>query len=149
MKHHKQWLLVADGKQAQAYHYEGPQSHPRADAAFAFAHDDLPSRDILSDKPGRMQPSAGTGATAFAPRTDAHELAEARFLDHVVAQLAAAIGAGRCDRIILAAPPKALGHLRKVLPANVQKAIIREIDKDLTNMPVEKLGKVVADLLAG
>lgn len=147
MKHHKQWLLVADGKQAQAYHYEGPHSLPRADPAFAFAHDDPRSREILTDKPGRMQPGAGTHATAFSPRTDAHDLAETRFLDHVVEQLAAAVEAGQCDRVILAAPPKALGHLRKVLPAAVQKTVIREIDKDLTNIPVEKLGKLIAEYL--
>jgi protein required for attachment to host cells len=147
MKHHKQWLLVADGKRAQAYHYDGPHTRPRPDPAFAFAHDDPPSREILSDKPGRMQPSVGNAATTFSPRNDAHEMAEAHFLDRVVEELVAAIAAGHCDRLILAAPPKALGHLRKVLPAAVQKTVIREIDKDLSNIPVEKLAKLIADAM--
>ncbi|MBI2253392.1 MAG: host attachment protein [Proteobacteria bacterium] len=148
MKHRKQWLLVADGKQAQAYHYEGPHSLPQADPTFALAHDDPRSREIWSDKPGRMQPSAGTGTAAFTPRTDAHELEETRFLDQVAERLTAALEAGLCDAVILVAPPKALGHLRKILPAAAQKAITHQIDKDLTNVPVQKLAKLIDDHLA-
>lgn len=147
MKHHKQWLLVADGKQARAYHYDGRQHLPRAEPDFALAHDDPPSRDIRTDKPGRMQPSAGTGTATFAPRTDAHDMAETQFLDQVVTRLAAAIAAGQCDQVILAAPPRALGHLRKVLPDAARKAVSHEIDKDLTKLPIEKLAQVVADHL--
>jgi len=148
MKKTKRWLLVADGKQAQAYHYDGPSNLPRADPTFSFAHEDAYSRDILSDKPGRMASGGGAGNNAFTPRTDAHELEETRFLDQIAEQLAVAVETGQCETVILAAPPKALGHLRKKLPATASRAISHQIDKDLTNLPLQKLGKVIGDYLA-
>jgi protein required for attachment to host cells len=147
MKHPRNWLLLADGRRARVYHYLGPEQMPEAEPDLNFEREDAPSRDILTDRPGRMQPGVGTGADAFAPRVDPHEQAEERFLDEVAAKIAAAVDAGRCDAIILAAPPKALGHLRRKLSPGTQKLIRAEIDKDLTKIPRQRLGKLVADHL--
>lgn len=147
MKRKTVWLLLADGQRARVYRYLGSEQIPEAQPDLAFNRDGAPSRDILTDRPGRMQLSAGTGTGALTPRVDPHDQAEERFLDHVAVKVAAAIDAGRCDALILAAPPRALGHLRRKLSPATQKLITAEISKDLTKTAPQKLGKLVAQQL--
>jgi protein required for attachment to host cells len=148
MKTKTTWLVLADGQRARAYRYLGEEKMPEAESDFEFEHQGVPSRDIMTDGPGRMQPGAGTGGTAFSPRNDPHEQAEERFLDHVAAKLAEAVDASRCDAIILAAPPTALGHLRQKLSPATQKLVTAEINKDFTKTTVRDLGKLVAQHMA-
>lgn len=149
MKRKTVWLLLADGQRASVYRYLGAEQMPEAETDMDFERKGAPTRDIRTDKPGQMQPGGGGSSAAFAPRTDAHEVEEERFLDHVAQKLGEAVAAGRCDSLILAAPPKALGHLRNKLTPATQKLIKAEIDKDFTKTERAKLGKLVAQHLAG
>lgn len=149
MKRKTVWLLVADGQRASAYRYHGAEQMPEAEADFALERKGAPTRDIRTDKSGQMQAGGGTGSGAFAPRTDAHDVEEQRFLDHVAQKLGEAVDAGRCDSLILAAPPRALGHLRHKLSPATQKLLKAEIDKDFTKTERAKLGKLVAQHLEG
>ena len=143
------WLLLADGQRATAYRYLGADRIPEIEADFDIERMDAkPTRKIVSDKSGRMKSSAlGRGGTALPGRVDPHEEAELRFLDDIAKKLDAAIKAKRCDVLILAAPPKALGHLRQVLSAGARKIIKAEIAKDLTKTVPAKLAKLVAQQL--
>ena len=47
-------------------------------------------------------------------------------------------------RIILIAPPKALGVLRPALKADTQAAISAELAKDYTNMPIDEIERRLA-----
>lgn len=46
--------------------------------------------------------------------------------------------------IVLVAPPKALAHLRSAISASVRAAVIGELDKDLTGMPVDDIARHLA-----
>jgi protein required for attachment to host cells len=148
MKPKTTWLVLADGQRARAYRYLGEDHMPEPEADFEFDHKGVPSREMTTDGPGRMQASGGNGGSAFSPRNDPHEQAEERFLDHVAAKLAEAVDAGRCDAIILSAPPTALGHLRQKLSPATQKLMMAEINKDFTKTAVRDLGKLVAHHMA-
>jgi protein required for attachment to host cells len=50
-----------------------------------------------------------------------------------------AAAAGEFDQLILAAPPRALGDLRKALGAPATQALKAEIGKDLTGIPLSDL----------
>lgn len=147
MKSKKTWLLVADGQRARVYRYFGPGRPAEAEGGLSFERAGAPSRAIRTDKAGRMQPGRGTGGGDFAPRANAHEQEEERFLDMVAAEVGGAIDAGGCDEIIIAAPPRALGHLRRVLPPMTLKRIRAEIDKDFTKTEAAKLAPLIADNL--
>jgi protein required for attachment to host cells len=149
MKPKKVWLLVADGQRAQVYRYFGAERQAEAETELTFDRKGAPSRDIRTDKAGRMQPSKGAGNADFAPRANAHDQEEERFLEKVAADVGGAVEAGGCDEIILAAPPRALGHLRRVLPPMMLKRIKAEIDKDFTKTEIAKLAPLVADHLLG
>jgi protein required for attachment to host cells len=48
------------------------------------------------------------------------------------------------DRLIIIAPPKILGQLRKAFHAEVVARIAAEIPKELTSHPISEIGKLVA-----
>lgn len=148
MKPKKTWLLVADGQRARVYRYFGPERPLEAEGDLGFERPGAPSRGIRTDKAGRMQPGRGAGSADFAPRADAHDQEEERFLDMVAAEVGGAVEAGGCDEIILAAPPRALGHLRRILPPMMLKRIRAEIDKDFTKTDAAKLAPLIAGHLS-
>ena len=47
--------------------------------------------------------------------------------------------------LVVVAPPKMLAELRRVLPERLRRAIVGEIDKDLTKHTVEEIGRHLAD----
>ncbi|MBL8710095.1 MAG: host attachment protein [Rhodospirillaceae bacterium] len=144
MKKTVTWLVLADGQRARGYLYRGADLPPEPVVDFEMEHAGDPSREIGSDKPGRMQPSFGVGGTSFSPRNDLHEQAEERFLDDVARKMADVVAAGRCDQLILAAAPRALGYLRQKLAPGVSRVLKAEIPKDLTKTDLQKLAPLVA-----
>ena len=55
--------------------------------------------------------------------------------------------AGAFTNFILAAPAIALGEFRKASSSALTEATIMEIDKDLTNHPIDKIEKIVVKAL--
>ena len=70
-----------------------------------------------------------------------HEQAEVEFLNDLVRRLDAALLSKTVKDLIIVAPPRALGALRKVYSDHIRSALVAEIDKDLTTMPVDQIEK--------
>jgi protein required for attachment to host cells len=79
-----------------------------------------------------MQGFGGSGAAPMTTRTDPHELEEQRFTESLAGDVNRAALAKQFDRLILAAPPRTLGILRKSLSSHATERVIAELDKDLT-----------------
>jgi protein required for attachment to host cells len=146
------WIVVADGARARIYsHVPG-----RAPALVpALDHDLVASRlrnqDVDSDRPGRTTQRAqrtdhAASPHAVAPETDSHRHAQIEFSRVVAGELETA-RLGGLTRIVLVAPPRALGDLRKACTAGVHALITDEIGKDLTRMPVHELVAHLHDVL--
>lgn len=126
------WTLIANAALATFYHERRDGSldvirtveHPSGRAR---------GRDLGSDRPGRSTKGPGSGGrrTAFEPRTDPVDVDRDHFVKEVVAVLAAAVSAGECGRIVLVAPPRLLGRLRKQLPVAVSRCLVESIALDL------------------
>ena len=56
-------------------------------------------------------------------------------------RLDAAVAAGETKAVILVAPPRALGVLRRAYSPRLRDALRAEIDKDLVKMPVHEIEK--------
>jgi protein required for attachment to host cells len=126
------WIVVADGQRATVYHNTGPGKGLEIIRGLG-GHQDVPrSNEILSDAPGRMQGFGGSGAAPMTARTDPHELEEQRFTESLAHDVNRAALEKQFDRLILAAPPRTLGILRKSLSAHATERVIAELDKDLT-----------------
>jgi protein required for attachment to host cells len=109
---------------------------------------DVKGRDLWSDtKTGRGRESRGTPAHGYDDHRDAHEEEfRRRFAVRVVEtamSLAHARGAGR---LIVAADPRMLGHLRPVLATATKNGVeIREVPKDLTKLTASELHRRLAE----
>ncbi len=141
------WIVIADGARARVYENDGPSRgiHPVSDMSASGPRGR--DREIGPDRPGRAFDSAGHGRHAF-EETDRQDRAEAEFLSDLMDELSSAAAAGRYDRLVLVAAPRALGMLRKVIPAALAKCIHGEIDKDLTRASKEAIEKQVSTVLA-
>jgi protein required for attachment to host cells len=143
------WLVVADGQRATVYHNRGPGKGLEIIPGLGGHQEVPPSREMVSDAPGRMQGFAGaTGATAMTSRTDPHELEEKRFTESLADTVNRAALEKQFDRLILAAPPRTLGILRKSLSSHATDRVIAELDKDLTKASRDDLATQVDGYIA-
>lgn len=138
MKATTTWVLVADGARARFFRSEG-WSSGLAPALDDADHPSRPSREIGSDRPGRVVESADGARHALAPRVDWHEYEKHLFAKSIAEILNEAATGERYDRLVLVAPPKTLGELRAALGKSARERLVAAIDKDLTKASLDEL----------
>jgi len=132
---HAACIVVADGQRALLLHNDGDELYPNLRTVQVVEHDNPATHEQGTDRPGRYSDTAEGPRSAFA-ETDWHRLEEERFLGRVADLLREGVNAGQYEKIVLVAPPAALGVLRKAMDRQVSSRIIAEVGKDLTNQPV-------------
>lgn len=136
----RSWVLVCDGAKALMLHNEGDALQPKLATVAVFDEPQPPSRDLGTDRPGRVHASHGAGRSAT-EETDLHEQAEADFLARIAGALDQVVRDREVKNLLLVAPPKALGLLRGKLSPAVKGVVSAEVGKDLTGMPVDQIGR--------
>jgi protein required for attachment to host cells len=102
------------------------------------------TRDQVTDAAGQASsPVSGGGSL---PSADRHAIEEQRFAAETGRELNRAAQAGELENLILVAPPKTLGQLRKTLHQDVENRTLREIAKDVTGHPVGEIEKLLSNL---
>jgi protein required for attachment to host cells len=143
------WILVADGERAAFFHNEGPGKGLQPISELGERRHGPDTHDMVSDKQGSMHGGPGTsGSAALLPRNDPHEAEEKRFVEHLAKELDQAAQAKRFDRLIIVAPPHALGNIRKALSAATAKLVTAEYHKDLTKNTSAEIAAHLEDHLA-
>lgn len=142
---HKSWVIVCDGAKALFLRNDGDAGLVNLTVVEHQSQPDEATRDLGSDRPGRVHQSHGASRSAM-EETDWHEQAEAEFLKGVANKVEKLVESREIEAMILVAPPKALGILRAEL-ASLPEGIIRaEIDKDLVKLTVSEIEKHLAAL---
>lgn len=80
------------------------------------------------------------------PSADAHDIEEQRFAAETAEELKRQAMSGEFEDLILVAPAKTLGQLRKNLHQEVGRRTLREIAKDVTGHPVGEIEKLLTNL---
>lgn len=140
---HKAFVVVADGRKMLFFRNEGDAEHPNLNVERVREQDNPADRDQSTDRPGRSFSSVGPGRSAY-EETDFHQLEEDRFAAETAELLKKRALRNDFDKLIVVAPPKTLGELRKAYHKEVSARIIGEIDKDLTGHPVDEIEKLIA-----
>lgn len=134
-------VMVADGSRFLLLRNEGDAINPVLKVIEHRTLENPANREILADAPG-----VGASATAFGRDTfdkaDPHQENENRFAADAARVLAAAVSKSDSD-LIVAAPPSALGVMRRYYDRTVKARLRAEIDKDFTKHPVEEITRLI------
>ena len=124
------WIVVADNSSARIFTVDDPRGELQQVDALEHPEAREHARDLNADRPGRSFDSKGEGRHAMGISVDPVEQEIIRFAKQVGEHLKAACLDRRCNRLLLVAGPRLLGHLRQHLdlPPDVQVA---EIEKNL------------------
>jgi protein required for attachment to host cells len=138
---HGSVVLVTDGSKRLLFRNEG-QADALSLVVMSATEDANPrTRDQVTDSPGRFA-VAGSGGGAL-PAADAHDIEEQRFAAETAETLRQGALTGEYERLVVMAPPKTLGRLRKNYHPEVEKRMLREIGKDVTGHPVGEIEKML------
>ena len=139
MKKITTWLLIANGTEARLVCNEGPGRGLKELDAHLPSGPNRPAREIMADRPGRTFDSFGKGRHGKEPPTDPRDVEMHSFLSQVAGCLEREAARDTFDRLILIAPPKALGLLRQELGDKAQAKLTDELHKDLTKVALRDL----------
>jgi protein required for attachment to host cells len=140
---HNSFVIVADGKKSLFFRNEGDGDFPNLVVEREDGHADPKDRELKSDEPGRAFASVGDGRSAY-QETDFHQLAEDRFAAETAEMLKRRALRDDYESLIVVAPPRTLGELRKHYHKEVEKRLAGEIPKDLTGHPVAEIEKIIS-----
>ena len=147
MKKIKTWVVLADGARARILANEGPGTGLTEIEEWSSAEARKPTRDLGTERPGRVHESATFGGHAMTPKADWHDAAETEFARNLAHYLKSNVDTGAFDQIVLVAPPRALGVLRQEIDAATANRVKSEINKDLTRIPLADLGSHLDEVI--
>jgi protein required for attachment to host cells len=143
---HNTWVVVADGGRALVMRNDGDALSPKLTVLRKYGDHVPRTHEQGSDKPGRTNASVGVNRSAM-EQTDWHRQAEDSLLHEVAGDLLADLRRQEFSSLILAAAPIALGTLRRSMSDELKSAIVAEVDKDLTKMPVPDISATLLKVL--
>jgi protein required for attachment to host cells len=140
---HNTFVVVADGKKMLFFRNEGDAEFLKLEVERKRETADLADRDQKTDGPGRaFDASGGPGRSAY-EEVDFHQLEEDRFAHETAEMLKKRALRNEFESLIIVAPPRTLGELRKHYHKEVEKRLAGEVAKDLTGHPVAEIEKIL------
>ena len=139
---HKTFVVVADGKKMLFFRNEGDAAFPKLEVERKREQEDPKDRDLKTDQAGRAAESMSGGRSTY-EEVDFHQLEEDRFAHETADMLKRRALRNDFDSLIVVAPPRTLGELRKHYHKEVEKRLVAEVAKDLVNVPVEEIERIL------
>jgi protein required for attachment to host cells len=151
MKATTTWILIADGAHARLFANHGPGKGIEAVEGGVINGDHRPDSELVRDGLGRsFESSASAGGLrhAIEPKTDPHRELKRDFAKHLAEVLDRNYTDKAFDRLVIVAPPTALGDLRAALTSQVKPHVYAELDKDLVKIPTADLPQHLGAVMA-
>ena len=135
-------VLVADGRKSLFFRNEGNADFPNLSVERKEVHENPDHHEQASDSAGMAMNVVG-GHGGSMTEVDFHQLGEDRFAAETAELLKARALRNDFDALVVVAPPRTLGELRKHYHKEVEKRLVAEVPKDLTNVPVEEIERIL------
>ena len=148
MKPVRTWIVIADAARARVLLNDGPGRGLTPVEGHVFGADHAATRDIVSDRQGRSFSSSSPRRSSIESHSDPHRNLKKEMAAQLANMLAAELNANAYDRLVIVAPPTALGDLRASLSDRVRAKVVGEAALDLTKTPNPDVGKHIEHLLA-
>ena len=144
---HDTYVLVADGRKLLLLRNEGDAQALNLQVETAEEHPSPATRDQATDAAGRASNTSpagrnGQSGSSMEP-TDFHQLEEDRFAAEAADMLRKRALANGFGKLIVVAPPKTLGELRKHYHKEVETRLLGELAKDLTGHTIPDIEKAL------
>ncbi len=133
------WIVAADESRARVLQVARPEKRLEEIESMLNPEARLQDRDLQSDAEPRFRGRAGGGPASDREAQGAVEQSAQTFAREVGRYLAKARTQHRFDELVLVAPPKFLGALRKELDKEVGKLVKDELPKDLSALSAREL----------
>jgi protein required for attachment to host cells len=138
------WFLLADGRRARVLVEERRGAALQDDWTMEVSDDDLYDP---RDRRARNSNRVGLGKHTVGNDRNLHEAEEENFLKRLAERLGEAEKSRKFEHLLIAAPPRALGTLRELLPASVRSRIRADTPKNLLDEDPPKLRERLTELL--
>jgi protein required for attachment to host cells len=140
---HKALVLVGDGEKALFLRNRGNPLKLDLVVERILEQDNPATREQGTDRPGRAFANGGSRRAAM-EETDWHRLGEERFASDIARSLQRHCQAEDFKELVVVAPPRVLGALRRAFAREVVSRICAEVPKELTTLPVPEIQRVLA-----
>jgi protein required for attachment to host cells len=141
--HRDSLVLVGDGQKALFLRNKGNTRQLHLVVERILERENPPTREQGTDRPGRSVASVGVARSAM-EEADWHHLAKERFAEELAEALYRHAHANRFDRLIVIAPAKILGNLRKAFHPEVAGRIAAELPLQMTSHPIAEIERRLA-----
>lgn len=137
-------VLVTDGRKALYLRNEGDGEFANLRLVQKWESPVPADRELRSDAPGRVFGSRG-GSTRRSSYDEGnfHDQAEVEFAEQI-ADFVNSQAADDAHQLVLVAPPRTLGVLRRHLRREVADRLAAEIPKDLVKHPIPEIERLLA-----
>jgi protein required for attachment to host cells len=138
------WFVVANSGQSRGFVFDKDARALSELGEAAMSAPDVRTavHNLKSDRPGRSFSSSGGNLRhSIEPHHDYHKAEKHKFIAGLAAFLDESVSKKQFDHLVIAAPQRSLGELRKVLSDRVRATVSGEIAKDLTKAPMKALGR--------
>ncbi len=140
------WIVVADGAHAKIFLNDRAGKnlvlHPVREMNIQIP----PTRELGTDRPGRVHNRGGV-RHAMSVHTDWHNAEKEKFAKQVASFVDEAVNEKLIDRLVLVAPARVLGDLRRALSKSAASIVKGEVSKDLVKIDAKSLVDHLSDIL--
>ena len=141
---HDGFLVVADGETMLVFRNRGDVEFPHLELVEQDEQQSLANRELRRDMPGRSFSSVGPGRSAY-DEADSRQIGEDRFAASTAETLNRMALEDRFQSIVVAAPPRTLGELRRHYHSELEKRLVGEVPKNLTNATTSDIERIVLE----
>lgn len=131
-------VVVGDGRKVLFLRNHGTPAELRLTIEKKFEQDNPPTRELVTDRPGRKPGTDGISKSAI-EETDQHQRAEQLFAARLAERLYEMGHADEFRALVVVAPPEVLGDLRAALHPEVSQRLVGEVAKDLVSHPMPEI----------
>jgi len=135
-------LVLADGSKAVFFRNQGFNGQVRLKQLQRFGIKNLASHEMGWDRAGRAFAPVGARRSAY-EIPDFHEAEEARFLEDIAQAIEGEMSQGQFFKLVIMAPPRALGLLRELLSSDTLDKVSLVLPKDYLNTPISDLEEIL------
>jgi protein required for attachment to host cells len=136
-------VLVADGRKMLFFRNHGDENQIDLRTEAHDEREDAKDSELKTDSPGSQSPRFGIGRDTM-EETDFHQQEEDIWVKEAAEELKKRALRNDFEALVIVAPPKALGVLRKELHKEVEKRVIKTINKEMTDRPVPDIEALLA-----